>query len=379
MSRRKAFCTLAFGAHAELLEIGRPTIEEYCTRHGYDLVIHSEQRTDLPPSWEKIPIVRELLDDYAEVMWMDADAVIVDASEDIFDALAPDRGVGMVMHVNLSLLPNAGVLALRSIEPTLALLDDVWGLRDRYREHAWWEQAALCEALGFATIGSVLRLVAPSRHMLAVEFLATVWNSIALEYTPNAKIKHYPSTPHARRTQLMRRDLAIAAQAQRPRKCDMSAVLMLHGCDVSEVSQLLQALSPLAASGSVQMVLVTPDGAITGLEPLLGQAEKWAQVVRAGDSAEDALLEALTVLDGRVLLFADGPVPVTDELARALVDFVDANPEVAIVRQTEAGQLIVCQHQRLPRAGWFVSAEEPRPPFMQLRHALEVMGARIID
>lgn len=374
MGDRKVFCTLAFGNHAELLEIGRPAIETYCERHGYDLVVRTQQRTDLPASWEKIPLVRELLDDYPEVMWMDADAVIVDPSEDIFAALSPDRSIGIVMHVNLSLLPNAGVLAFRSSPEAIALLDQVWATRERYRDHGWWEQAALCEALGFETIGGLVRLTSPTRYMPALQFLPVVWNSIAIEYSPRAKIKHYPATEHERRVRWMSRDVRIAAAHGRPRGSDLSAVFLLHGSDPAQLDQFLSALDSVGDKPVLQTVLVAPtDRAFDRVAALA----RPATVLRNDAPPDEALLDALAEVDGRILLLVDGAVPITQELCNAIVQFADANP-AALMRRTQAGELVAFHHQRLPVATWFTSAEEPRPPFSELQRAFAALGTAVV-
>ena len=40
-------------------------------------------------------LLRDALDRYDLVLWIDADAVIVDPSQDIADGLAPDRQLGL--------------------------------------------------------------------------------------------------------------------------------------------------------------------------------------------------------------------------------------------------------------------------------------------
>ena len=56
---RRAICTFGVGPHRELLEITRPTLEQYALRHGYDLVARTETHRlrGRPPSWGKIPLV----------------------------------------------------------------------------------------------------------------------------------------------------------------------------------------------------------------------------------------------------------------------------------------------------------------------------------
>jgi hypothetical protein len=87
----KALCTLAVGSHLELLQYALPTFEEFADLHGYELVVQRDTVGDFPPSWEKVRLLRQLLDDHEQVLWIDADAMIADTSKDIFDDIAPDR------------------------------------------------------------------------------------------------------------------------------------------------------------------------------------------------------------------------------------------------------------------------------------------------
>ena len=215
-------------------------LEEYARRHSYELAVSTEQTTDLPAPWKKIEIVRDLLDSHDEVLWIDADAIIVDTSEDIFDALGTDRGVGFVMHQASNLLPNTGVLALRSTPTTVDLLDAVWSMRHEYTNHIWWEQAAFCRLLGFVeTRDGMLRLSQPTRHMLVTQFLDVEWNSVAIDQAPMPRVKHYPSTSHEQRLNVMTRDRELATRANAQPTHQLAAVFAIHDASDAELRQLL--------------------------------------------------------------------------------------------------------------------------------------------
>ena len=87
----KALCSIGSGPHEPLLEISRPTFAAYAERHGYELITSTEADPRRPPAWAKVPMLREALAAYDLVLWIDADAVIVDGTRDIADELAPDR------------------------------------------------------------------------------------------------------------------------------------------------------------------------------------------------------------------------------------------------------------------------------------------------
>src|SRR6476469_7149808 len=88
--RRKVLCTIATGPHAELFALSGPSFAIYADRHGYDLAVRQELTDpDRAPSWNKLPFFLDLFEDYDLVVWVDADAAIVDSRFDIADELAP--------------------------------------------------------------------------------------------------------------------------------------------------------------------------------------------------------------------------------------------------------------------------------------------------
>ena len=74
MSRR-ALVSIGSGPMGPVLELAVQTFERYADRHGYDLVIGDGDSFGRPPSWAKIPLLRRLLDEYDEVLWIDSDEI----------------------------------------------------------------------------------------------------------------------------------------------------------------------------------------------------------------------------------------------------------------------------------------------------------------
>lgn len=117
---------------------------------GYSFEGHSSSYLDqnlYPPSWDKIRILRDKFhrkESSDEVLiWMDADAVNRKPHL-LFMDLEHGKNIGMVEDENG---PNAGVIILRMTPDVRMFLCDVWGLLDKYRDHKWWEQAAIHEVL----------------------------------------------------------------------------------------------------------------------------------------------------------------------------------------------------------------------------------------
>jgi hypothetical protein len=209
---RKALCSIGSGPHEALLAVSEPTFRAYAERHGYDLVTSTAAPPERPPAWAKVPLIRSTLDDHDLVLWIDADAVIVDGSEDIADALAPDAQLALVQHRrDDELIPNTGVMVWRSGEFARSLLDRMWAAK-QYIDHPWWENAALLDALGY-DVPRFTRLDRLRRRRLrarpappGVHFLPGHWNWSYLDRAENPRIVHCLGVPVEQRL----RDLQAA-------------------------------------------------------------------------------------------------------------------------------------------------------------------------
>lgn len=134
------------GPHEELLEIALPTFEEFARRHDYDLLVADVQNQTRPPSWWKVPALLETFDaGYDEVLYLDADVVVVDPTENLD---VPDRRWQALVehHTGDGYVPNCGVWFCR--RPMRTVLEAIWDMRD-YVNHPWWEQGALCRMMGY--------------------------------------------------------------------------------------------------------------------------------------------------------------------------------------------------------------------------------------
>jgi glycosyl transferase family (putative galactosyltransferase) len=224
----KALCSIGAGAHEPLLALSEPTFRAYARDHGYELVTSTEADVGRPPAWAKVALLRELIEAFDLVLWIDADAVIVDGRADIARELEPDRHLALVRHRHLDqLVPNTGVMLVRSGEPSRALLERVWS-NTRYVDHPWWENAALLDVLGYRLPGSLdrglsgrvhrfarrrlgrelrpCRVVRPSPFVEGVQFLSHEWNSTYLDPASHPRIVHCLGVPVEQRL----RDLSAA-------------------------------------------------------------------------------------------------------------------------------------------------------------------------
>lgn len=167
----KALVTFATGPHEELLEIAMPSFKAFAERHGYE-VVTPELDCTRPVSWWKVPSLTACLDaGYSEALWVDADIVIVDSSEDL--EVPEDAWQALVEHhTGDGDVPNCGVWFVR--EEMRPWLDKLWRM-SQHTHSGWWEQEAMLELLGYD-------LRRPCRHVADTElyerthFLDGEWN-----------------------------------------------------------------------------------------------------------------------------------------------------------------------------------------------------------
>lgn len=144
MATRFCLATLYTPEIADLADLTNPSKAEYCRRWGYTFEC-AERSLDTTrhPSWSKILHVRNLLDDYDWVFWLDADALIMNPGvpiEDLIDeaydlVIAKQPGPDPWGRVHL----NTGSFFLRSSDWSRRMLDDLYA-QTQFLDHPAWDQ-----------------------------------------------------------------------------------------------------------------------------------------------------------------------------------------------------------------------------------------------
>lgn len=171
-----ALVTFATGRHLELLRISAPLFRRYAERHGYAYIEGAEVRPLVrPPSWWKIPALMRALETHDAALWLDADVVIANGEIDVASLVATDAWQALVEHHTPDgAVPNCGVWFVR--KAMLPVLARLWQ-REQYIHHAWWEQAAMLDALGYRHEPRPCRLEHPTDLYLRTHWLPLEWNS----------------------------------------------------------------------------------------------------------------------------------------------------------------------------------------------------------
>jgi len=214
----KVLVTLGTGAMGPVLDQSLYTFRSFADRHGYDVVVGAgDEAEGRAPAWAKVPLIRRLLDAYRLVLWIDADAIIVDDSEDPASFLAADSYQALVKHSWMGQeQPCTGVWLLRGNGRAKAFLDLIWE-DDRYVQVHPWEQGSAMLALGYQSVSPGV-MGTPTQWMDGTQWLDGEWDHIPIlaeaRQLGDCRIRHYAAVPNAIRESQMRSDRhAIAARA----------------------------------------------------------------------------------------------------------------------------------------------------------------------
>lgn len=214
--RSRILISAAGPAMWPVLRLARRTFDVYARRHGYDLRIHpladSRDRSSVAvraAKWRKVSLLREALDQWDLVLWIDADAVVVQFDRDIADELPPDcfQALALERFPN-RLNPNTGVWLLRSERRSrdfLSCILDVGQL-----PHSWADQATVCRLLGFGLgdhHGVGARHIRSTPAAQATAWLAPEWNAVSPSGS-SVRIRHFAGMP------LEERSAEVAAAVQ---------------------------------------------------------------------------------------------------------------------------------------------------------------------
>lgn len=217
----KALATFAVGPCLPLLELAEPSHRAFAKKHGYtyckappsEALARAGERS---VSWARIPIILELLMAYDEVLWLDADTLVLNPADDIsfpkskFQALHTQEIAGWRV-------PNNGVWKLRAGKRSEVFLKTIWGMK-HWATHPWTENGAIIELLGYRVTPQ-----AEPRDLCGYnveDMRATTWrtgthnlnetfNSMVRSSTfAKPRIRHYAGLPWNERALQMQRDLA---------------------------------------------------------------------------------------------------------------------------------------------------------------------------
>jgi galactosyl transferase GMA12/MNN10 family len=160
-----------------------PVNSRYCQDHGYEWtpMLLTEERSWAETVWQKIPILRKWLERYDWLMWIDADAMVMNHRIKIERLLGDAGDRDLVISSDLHGL-NAGVFILRDSEWSRKFLEDVDALKPEFLSHKYPEQEAMSRVLHNEDLSNWNHVYSPPQWLL---------NQFWLQWIPGDFIIHH--------------------------------------------------------------------------------------------------------------------------------------------------------------------------------------------
>jgi len=190
---RKVIATVALGPHKELLGLSFGKLSHYANLYGYEISICDESLDpNRPAAWTKILHILNLMPEYDEILWIDSDAIIIDASRDIAGEVYQETDLAWVYHsYGDQVHPNTGVMFIRSNLATFQLFEAA-NMQTDLTDHPWWDQAAIMRVMGLESKEWPFDLKGPfDQIVIKDQILSTEWNSIRQDPSEKPRIRHF--------------------------------------------------------------------------------------------------------------------------------------------------------------------------------------------
>jgi len=134
--------TLYDKGYSKIASITTPNMLEYSQKHGYDFVCSMQKFDARPTAWQKITFLKNLINLYDWVLWVDTDILFMDFSYSLEDFIDSDY-IGVI---GFSHQIETGVFFLKQSQEINELLIKTYQ-KEEYINDGAWEQAAMKEVL----------------------------------------------------------------------------------------------------------------------------------------------------------------------------------------------------------------------------------------
>ncbi len=146
MTRRAVLSGHVGDRWSEIAAITYPRMARYASSVGATFLPYVGERvpSGRHPAWMKLVYVADALIEHDEVLWLDADVLVVDSDAgSVFDEVPDWAHHAMCLHPD-PIHPNTGVWVVR--RPMLPAIVQA-AMQDDCIEHKWWEQAAIIKVM----------------------------------------------------------------------------------------------------------------------------------------------------------------------------------------------------------------------------------------
>jgi hypothetical protein len=189
----------------EISDLSFSTVESFCQNKSIPYERFYVREFDKPMAWFKIKaLIDEIkLNQYDYILWIDADAMVLDKNFDIESIIDHSKTLHIAKDFNNI---NSGVMIWKVCELSSYLLEQIWLMSEKYLHHIWWEQAAIIE-LYEKNIGNILENTSFVKQSTLNAYETRYYGPLREEGEINEKsfICHFPSLPVNTRINLIKK------------------------------------------------------------------------------------------------------------------------------------------------------------------------------
>ena len=189
----------------EISDLSFSTVESFCQNKSIDCERFYVKDFDKPMAWFKIKALTDEIksNQYDYILWIDADAMILDKNFDIESIIDSKKTLHITKDFNNV---NSGVMIWKVCELSSYLLDQIWLMSEKYLNHMWWEQAAIIE-LYEKNIGNILENTSFIKQSTLNAYETRYYGQLREdgEINENSFICHFPSLPINTRINLIKK------------------------------------------------------------------------------------------------------------------------------------------------------------------------------
>jgi hypothetical protein len=131
-------------------EVTFPVVRSYCKSHGYLFKsVYSQPESWAEAVWEKIPVLRDHLQYFDWLMWIDADAMVMNHTirlERLIDSAYENAHLIISRDENGL---NAGVFLLKNCDDSMKFLEEVDSKKSEFISRRYPEQEAMQDCLRY--------------------------------------------------------------------------------------------------------------------------------------------------------------------------------------------------------------------------------------
>lgn len=145
----KALLTMYAGDCSVIRPVALPTLERYAERYGYEVKI-AEPVGGLPAAWGKVAALRTALESSEFALWIDGDALLTPAADDLSDWLSANAFQCFSQDRRLPFALNSWLWGIRACDESRRFLEELWGRRRFHADpnhHRFWDLGAIHQVL----------------------------------------------------------------------------------------------------------------------------------------------------------------------------------------------------------------------------------------